>query len=96
MPTVYILHFSRLFRHSLHYIGYTMRPDVFQRIEEQKTAKGTRVTREAFAAGVRWTIGFTCSRWTREEIRRIERTIRRTKARLYCRVCNRRNSTPKA
>jgi predicted GIY-YIG superfamily endonuclease len=79
--TVYMLHFSRPFRHAMHYTGWT--DDLTARLATHAAGRGARLVAVARAAG----ITFTLAR-TRPGTRADERAIKRAGgARRYCPIC---------
>jgi hypothetical protein len=49
--TVYLIHFTKPFRHAQHYIGVTKRNDVIERLLEHRTGRGARICKHAVANG---------------------------------------------
>jgi predicted GIY-YIG superfamily endonuclease len=50
--TVYLLHFDRPFHHARHYIGYTQRDDVAERLAEHVAGRGANLVKHAINAGI--------------------------------------------
>lgn len=79
--TIYLLHFSRRYRHAGHYTGWTT--DLDARLAEHRAGRGARLITVITMAG----ITFTLAR-TRPGTRADERAIKRSGgAARYCPIC---------
>lgn len=81
LGTVYLLHFSRPYRHAKHYLGFTT--DLPQRLDEQAKGQGARLLQVIVEAGLTFEIART---WqgTRKDERRFKN--RKCAPRL-CPIC---------
>ena len=50
--TVYLIHFSRPYRHAQHYIGMCRDGRVEQRLEEHRKGQGARICKQAVEEGI--------------------------------------------
>jgi predicted GIY-YIG superfamily endonuclease len=81
LGVIYLLCFSRPYRHARHYCGWT--EDVLDRLDQHATGRGARLMAVIWAAG----IGFTLAR-TREGTRATERAIKNAGGAVrYCPLC---------
>ena len=78
---VYLIHFSRPYKHSRHYCGWAKDPD--KRFEEHKSGTGARLTQVVVEAGIELTMV-----WKIEGTRTDERRIKNRKdAPKMCPIC---------
>lgn len=78
---VYLLHFSRPYRHCRHYIGSTT--DLQMRLDRHESGDGAKLLRAVREAGITW----ECVR-TWEGGRDLEKDLkRRKKASHFCPIC---------
>lgn len=54
MGTVYLLHFSEPYKHARHYLGYTKRDDLTERLIEHEKGAGARLLFVVKSAGITW------------------------------------------
>lgn len=80
--TIYVLHFSRPFKHAMHYIGWTDRP-VEERLADHRSGKGARLCQVVVEAGIDLLLSHTMP-GTRKDERRLKN---RGGARKHCRIC---------
>jgi hypothetical protein len=81
-PVVYLLHFSRSYRHARHYLGYTA--DLDRRLAQHRAGHGSPLVAAAIADGISFELAAT---WPGDRI--LERRLHRQKnsrARL-CPIC---------
>ena len=87
---VYLLHISPPYRHAAHYLGFTARPVVAERVAEHLAGRGSPLIRAALAAGCSVTVA---AEWD-EGSRTFERRLKNRKdAANFCPLCGR-NSRP--
>lgn len=70
--TVYLVHFDSPFSHAKHYMGFTEREDVENRLEEHRTNRGSKLLRAVNAAGISWRLSRTWEGMTRSEERKLK------------------------
>jgi predicted GIY-YIG superfamily endonuclease len=81
---VYLIHIEPPFRQAGHYVGYTTRDDVMERIAEHVAGRGARLCRHAVAAGSTLVL----ARVWQDAPRRFEVRLKRTSQRMLCPICN--------
>jgi len=79
--TIYLLHFSRPYKHARHYTGWTT--DLIQRLTEHRQGRGARLIAVINAAGIEFQLARTCL-GTRFDERAIKRFGGATR---YCPLC---------
>ena len=67
---VYLLHFSRPYRHAAHYLGWAK--DVDARVAEHQSGTGARLTQVVVAAGIELVLAWSAP-GTRKDERRMKR-----------------------
>lgn len=55
MPTIYLIHFDRPYKHARHYIGLT-RIGVEQRLERHRSDSGAKLLKAVQAAGIKYDV----------------------------------------
>lgn len=83
MSHVYLLHFEPSFKHAKHYVGYTTRDDVNDRVAEHLSGRGARLVRLAAAASCEVTL----ARIWRDVPRKFELKIKGRSVRPRCPIC---------
>ena len=79
---IYLLHFSRPFKHARHYVGFTS--DLTARLSAHNKGQGARLLQVAIEAGITFQLART---W--KGTRRDERRIKNSKnAPRLCPICN--------
>lgn len=53
---IYLLHFDRPFKHARHYIGWTSRANLEDRLKEHGTREGSALLYHVRLAGISWTL----------------------------------------
>lgn len=81
-PGVYLLHFTRRYRHAGHYTGWAA--DVARRLDEHRAGRGARLVEVVTAAGVPWQLARVWPGADRAKERRLKRS---GGASRYCPVC---------
>lgn len=80
---IYILCFERPFKHARHYVGFTKRNDVAERVEQHLKGQGSPLLRAVVAAGIPVVLA-TSFEGTRDD----ERTLKNCKnAAFFCPRC---------
>jgi predicted GIY-YIG superfamily endonuclease len=82
---VYLIHLEPAFGHARHYVGYTTRDDVNERVEEHRGGRGANMLRHAVAAGVELKL----VRVWRDVPRKTENKIKGRSVRPLCPECDR-------
>lgn len=82
--TVYLLHFEAKYHHAQHYLGYTTRETVSERLEAHRRGQGARLMEVIGAAGIGWKCVRTWDNYGRADERRLKNW---KKARQLCPVC---------
>lgn len=72
MNGVYLLHFSKAYKHAKHYLGYA--DDIDKRIAEHRTGQGARLTQVARAHGIDLLLARIWAHATRDDERQIKGT----------------------
>jgi hypothetical protein len=85
--TVYLLHFSRPYRHPRHYTGWAS--DLAARLADHDDGRGARLTAVAKAAGITWTLART---WPGTRARERQLTNQGGASR-HCPTCKKERST---
>lgn len=81
---VYLLHFTRTYKHAGHYIGFTMSETVQERMERHRKGSGSKLIRVHVEAGGDFVLART---WDGD--RRFERKLKkRGGAARICPICN--------
>lgn len=81
--TVYLLHFTRPYKHARHYIGYSS--DLPNRLNAHSAGQGARLIAVIKAAGIDYEVART---WSGD--RKLERKLKNTKhSARYCPICQR-------
>jgi predicted GIY-YIG superfamily endonuclease len=78
--TIYLLHFSRPFKHAKHYTGWAS--DLESRLAEHASGRGARLLAVVKEAGITWTLART---WTGD--RYLERRLKQRGAAGRCPIC---------
>ena len=65
---IYLLHFSRPFKHATHYIGFTSK-DLEGRLAYHSAGKGSKLLKAVAEAGISWTVARTWPGGRNEERR---------------------------
>lgn len=52
--TVYLIHFSRPLSHATHYLGFTDKENIDQRIARHRKGQGARILKVCNRLGIRW------------------------------------------
>jgi hypothetical protein len=81
---VYLIHIEPAYKHAAHYIGYTTRNDVDERIEEHRTGRGAVLCRAAVNAGSELKLARV---WLGVP-RKYENRLKGRSARPLCPICN--------
>ena len=81
---IYLLHFTPPFRHAGHYLGYTSRDDVQERVAEHLAGRGAVLVKHAVAAGCEVLIAKI---WTGVK-KKTEKKIKGRGLRVYCPLCS--------
>jgi predicted GIY-YIG superfamily endonuclease len=82
---IYILHFDTPYKHARHYVGYTKREKLEDRLDEHRAGNGARLMEVVTDAG----IGFEVSRVIKDGTRAQERRIKVSgHTRRLCPLCN--------
>jgi len=85
--TVYLLHFSKKFHHTKHYLGWTENEDVKVRIKKHRKGEGSRLVRAVVKSGIKVRLVRT---WEGVD-RHFERKLKKQKnVRHHCPLCGRR------
>jgi predicted GIY-YIG superfamily endonuclease len=86
MGTVYLIHFGRKYKHARHYIGWTGKRKLDERITAHRENRGARLLAVVNAAGIPWEVVRVWTKVTRE----FERKLKKRKcSRRYCPHCKR-------
>lgn len=80
--TIYVLHFSRPYRHAKHYVGWTDRP-IEERLAEHRAGRGARLCAVVCAVGIELLLSHTVP-GTRDDERKLKK---RGGASRHCRIC---------
>lgn len=80
---VYLIHIEPAFKHAGHYIGYTTRDNVGERLAEHVAGRGAVLCRAAVGAGSTLTI----ARVWRGVPRKFEMKLKGRSARPLCPIC---------
>lgn len=80
--TIYLLHFERPYKHARHYLGYTRRETVDERLERHRSKRGARLLKVIIEAGISFELVRT---W--EGTRKDERRMKGRRSRVYCPIC---------
>lgn len=87
MSKLYLIHIEPAFRHAQHYLGYTGKESVEQRLERHLKGDGANMLRHAVAAGCALTVVRTWPKGSRSE----ERRLKGRSLRPLCPVCKERD-----
>lgn len=80
LGTIYLLHFSRPYKHATHYLGWTLNLDA--RLAEHKKGRGARLLEVVAAEGITWTLART---WEGDRYR--ERAFKQRGKGKICPIC---------
>lgn len=80
LGTIYLLHFSRPYKHAAHYTGWTS--DLDARLAEHASGRGARLLAVVQAEGITWQLART---WTGD--RYLERRLKQRGASRRCPIC---------
>lgn len=82
---VYLIHFETAFRHANHYIGFTTKNTLEQRMQHHANGSGSTLMRAVTAAGIKWSV---VRIWPTGD-RNFERKLKNHhKASRHCPRCN--------
>jgi predicted GIY-YIG superfamily endonuclease len=81
---VYLLHFDPPFGHAGHYVGYTTRDNIGDRVAEHTSGRGARMCRLAVAAGCE----IKLARVWRDVPRKHELKIKGRSVKPRCPICH--------
>lgn len=56
MPTVYLIHFDRPYKHARHYVGFTEADDVVERVAQHEAGNGARLLAVVAAAEIKFRV----------------------------------------
>ena len=82
MAVVYLIHFSRPFRHARHYLGYA--ENLEGRLTHHKNGDGAKLMRHVTEAGIEWSVVRKWEGATKTDERRIKNSRHMPR---YCPVC---------
>lgn len=81
--TVYLIHFSRAFKHARHYLGSTN--DLEKRLEDHKNGRGAKLLRHVSEAGIEWEMVRQWSKGGRKLEAKFKKAQHNTR---LCPICN--------
>ena len=84
MPHVYLLHIEPSYRHARHYVGYTARGQVGDRLQEHQDGQGAVLTRHAVRAGCKLVL----ARVWKDAPRKFELRIKGRGLKPLCPICS--------
>lgn len=87
MGKLYLIHLDPPFKHAAHYLGYTSRADVEDRVAEHRAGRGANMLRHAVASGSSLTIARVWMGKTRKN----ERSLKGRSLRPLCPHCKERH-----
>lgn len=82
--TIYVLHFDRKFHHTLHYIGWTERDRIEDRLREHSNGSGARILDGLRLAEIGYRLACTFVGTRRDE----RRMKRQRNHKRFCKVCS--------
>jgi predicted GIY-YIG superfamily endonuclease len=83
MDTVYLLHFTRRYKHAAHYLGSTR--DLTKRLQQHERGRGARLLEVVHAAGISWVLARTWDGGRRRECQ----LKKQAGASRFCPLCKR-------